>query len=374
LLALTATEQIYTKRIDERLALAEEAVALARTTRDTAVLAHVFIHACRGIGGPSTLPQRLAWSTEALQLANDLGDPVLQGLIHTLLADSALESADRAGFEDHNKARAEILETLPDASLRWSSAYARATQALLDGDLARAEEMATHALNLGIEVGQHDALVIYGAQLLNVRIRQGRLAEVLPLVEDAITARPNLGVYRAVLAFGCADTGDLDRCRQVLAAEAAAGFPIPEDTNWTTSHQYWSESAVLGGDRAAAEVLLHRITPFVDRMVTTNVTVSPALAHTMGRLQHFLGQLDASDESYRRALQLHEGIRSPLYVSTTQAAWAGLLVDRDAGDDAVRARSMAEEARSTASERGYRNVERDASAVLARLTGVRRLD
>lgn len=229
LLALTGTEQIYTKTIDERLALAEEAVALARTTGDKATIAHVLIHACRGSGGPSTLPQRLAWSTEALQLANDLGDPALQGLIHILLADSALERADRAGFEEHNRARAEIAETLPDASLRWSLAYAHATQALLDGDLARAEELATQALNFGIEVGQDDALVIYGAQLLNVRIRQGRVAEILPLVEDAIATRPKLGVYRAVLAFGCAETGDLDRCRQLLAAEAAAGFPIPQD-------------------------------------------------------------------------------------------------------------------------------------------------
>ena len=227
--------------------------------------------------------------------------------------------------------------------------------------------MATEALNFGLEAGQDDALVIYGAQLLNVRIRQGRLAEILPLVEDAIAARPKLRVYRAVLAYGCAETGDLDRCRQLLAAEAADGFQIPEDTNWTTSHQYWSESAVLGGDSNAAELLLPRITPFADRMVTTNVTISPALAHTIGRLLHFLGDLDEGDESYRRALQLHEGLRCPLYVSTTQAAWAGLLVDRDSGGDDVRAREMAEEARNTASQRGYRNVERDASVVLARL-------
>jgi hypothetical protein len=227
--------------------------------------------------------------------------------------------------------------------------------------------LATQALNFGIEVGQDDALVIYGAQLLNVRIRQGRVAEILPLVEDAIATRPKLGVYRAVLAFGCAETGDLDRCRQLLAAEAAAGFPIPEDANWTTSHQYWSESAVLVGDDSAAQVLLSRITPFADHMVTTNVTLSPALAHAMGRLQHLLGHLDASNESYRLALQLHEGLRSPLYVATTQAAWAGLLADRDSLGDVARARAMAEAAQATASQRGYRNVERDAAAVLARL-------
>ena len=367
LLALAGTEQIYTKPIEERLALSEEAVTLARAGGDRATLVLVLLHAFRGSIGPSTLPQRLAWCTEGLRLANDLGDPFLQALSHQALGDCALERGDRADFVEHNRARAEILETIPDADMMWSTAFGRATRALLDGDLELAEELATHALNFGLEVGQPDALVIYGAQLLNVRIRQGRVAEILPLVEDAVATRPNLGVYRAVLAYACGETGDLARCRQLLAAEAAAGFPIPEDSNWTTSHLYWSESAVFSGDRAAAELLLHRMAPFADRVVTTHVTLSPALAYAMGRLQHFLGNLEASDESYRRALHIHEALANPLYVATTQAAWAALLFDRDCDDDRDRARVMAEEARRTAAEGGYRNVEVAADRVLERL-------
>ena len=72
--------------------------------------------------------------------------------------------------------------------------------AVLVGDLEIAEDLATAALNFGLETGQEDALIIFGAQLLNIRIRQGRLAELLPLVEDAVASRPRLGVYRAVLA------------------------------------------------------------------------------------------------------------------------------------------------------------------------------
>jgi len=58
------------------------------------------------------------------------------------------------------------------------------------------------------------------------------------------------------------------------------------------------------------------------------VTASPTFAHTIGRLQHFLGRVDAAEESFRLALELHEELRSPLYVSSTLAAWAELLAER----------------------------------------------
>ena len=174
-------------------------------------------------------------------------------------------------------------------------------------------------------------------------------------------------MYRVVLAIACAEADDLERCGQLLEAEAAAGFPIPDDGNWTTALQYWAEAAVLTRNVEAAEVLLDRISPTRELLVTTHVTASPVLAHTVGRLQHFLGLHEESNDSFERALQLHEGLRSPLYVCTTQAAWAALLADRDHDDDRVRASAMAAEAREAACNGGYQNVELEATRVLEQI-------
>ena len=337
LLALLGAEQIYTKALNERIALAEEAVALARSCGDATTTVHVLIHAHRAIIGPSTLARRRAWVTEGLGLANELGDPFLQVQSLDTLMLGALERADRGGFEELLNIKAGILETLPDANLQWSHAFHLALQAVLVGDLEIAEDLATAALNFGLETGQEDALIIFGAQLLNIRIRQGRLAELIPLVEDAVASRPRLGVYRAVLAVARAEAGDLERSRQLLEAEYAAGFAVPEDTNWTTTNSYWAESAVRVGNVDAADMLLGRITPFADQLATTQVSMSPVLAHSIARLQHFLGRLDDADTSYRQALHLHEGLRCPIFVCTTQAAWAALLADRDGDDDRMRA-------------------------------------
>ena len=262
LLALSGSEQIYSKPLEERLSLGEEAVALARISDDPATMVHVLVHACRAIIGPSTLPQRLAWIAEGLRVADEVGDPSLQLIAREVLVNCELESANRDGFEEQLRVKTEILETFPDASFRWSAIFHRAVLAVLEGDLGKAEELATQALNFGLETGQEDAFIIYGAQLLNVRVRQGRLRELLTLVEDAVANRPRLAVYRAVLAIACAEADDLERCGQLLEAEAAAGFPIPDDGNWTTALQYWAEAAVLTRNVEAAEVLLDRISPY----------------------------------------------------------------------------------------------------------------
>jgi hypothetical protein len=95
--------------------------------------------------------------------------------------------------------------------------------------------------------------------------------------------------------------------------------------------------------------------------------VDPVVAHTVARLEHLLGRYDDADESFRRAYDVHDQLRCPLLVSLTEAAWAGLLVDRAEGADHQRARAMAQRAYRIASDGGYGSVEREAAAVLERL-------
>jgi hypothetical protein len=105
--------------------------------------------------------------------------------------------------------------------------------------------------------------------------------------------------------------------------------------------------------------------PFAAHITTTMITVSPAIAHYLGMVDHFLGDLDAADGHFRQAATIHEALESPPLLSATQARWALLLVDRDRGDDRVRARALAELALATANAGGYGQVARDAEAALA---------
>lgn len=367
LLALSATEQIYTTSLRERLSLAGEAVALARASGDSGAVADALIRGAGAVIVPATLPQRTLWLAEAVQLADELGDPALRFMARHMLLRCELESANRTAFEEHLVLAGNILEQLPHAGFRWTHAYDMAVRALLSGDLAEAERLATDALNLGTETGQPDAFTIYGAQLLNVRVRQGGLAQLIPLIEETVAGLPGQPVYQAVLAKAYAEAGDLDRSRGLLDVAHAAHYAIPEDNAWSSAHMCWADVAVSTRHHDAAEALRTRLAPFGHHLVTTHVTVDPVVAHTVARLEHLLGRYDDADESFQRAYDVHDQLRCPLLVSLTEAAWAGLLIDRAEGADQQRARAMAERAYRVASDGGYGSVEREAAAVLERL-------
>jgi class 3 adenylate cyclase/tetratricopeptide (TPR) repeat protein len=367
LLTLTATEQIYTTTLEHRLAIVTEAVGLARSSGDRGALADSLLRAVQAVVAPATLSTRLAWLQEAAVLAEESGDPFQRFLTCHLLSRCDLESADRNGFEAQLATKGTILEELPHAGLRWTHAYDLAVQSLLAGDLAEAEQRATDALNFGLETEESDAFTIYGSQLLNIRVRQGRIAELISLIEQTVAAMPGQPVYQAVLAMAYADGGDLARCGRLLDAAHEEGFAIPPDNSWSSALYCWADAAVRTGDGAAAMVLHDRLAPFGDHLVTTHVTVDPVIAHTLGRLEHVLGRYDEAAESFGRALELHERLRCPPFVATTEVAWAQLLTDRDGGGDRHQARAMAERARQTAVTRGYAGIELDAVALLARI-------
>jgi tetratricopeptide (TPR) repeat protein len=275
-----------------------------------------------------------------------------------------LESANRDEVDEQLAATRQILEQLPHAGLRWTHAYDTAVQALLAGDLAQAERLATEALHLGMEAEQPDAFTIYGSQMLNILVRRGRLAELIPLIEQTVADMPGQAVYLSVLAMAYAGSGDLTRCRGLLDT-AHAGDAISSDNSWSSAMYCWADAAVRTGHRAAAEVLHSRLDPFRDHLVTTHVTVDPVVSHTLARLERLLGRRDNALESFRRAHRLHTDLRCPAFVALTEAAWAEWLADR--GEDTAHAWTMAERARRVASAGGYAGIERDAVTVRQRL-------
>jgi predicted ATPase/class 3 adenylate cyclase len=369
LVALSAMEQIYTTTLDDRLALAQEAIALARASGDTSAIADALIRAVQSVVASPTLAQRQRWIFEAVGLADNLSDPAQRFLARHLLIRCELESANRDEIDEQLAVTGTILEQLPHAGLRWTHAYDIAVQALLAGNLPDAERLATEALNLGMEAEQPDAFTIYGSQMLNIRVRQGRIAELIPLIEQTVADMPGQAVYQSVLAMAYADAGDLARCRGLLETAHAGDYVVAYDNSWSSAMYCWADAAIRTGHRAAAEVLHARLLPFRDHLVTTHVTVDPVVSHVLGRLERLLGRHDDADASFRHAHRLHTTLRCPPFVALTEAEWAQLLVDRNRGGDLRRAEAMATRARETAVGSGYLEAERAAGAALHRLTG-----
>jgi class 3 adenylate cyclase len=369
LLALAATERAYLSDLNARLALAEQAVEVARASGDQAALAFALDRPTgEAIAHPSTLARRRAWMDEACDIADRLDDPVAQYWCHVDVQEIALERADGTAI-DANLHRAEEIEArIPHATIRWNLTFHQAWVAGLRGDLAEYERLAEVALNFGVESGQPDAFTIYAAQLVNIRDHQGRMHELAPLIEEALAETPSLHAFRAGLAAAHAHGGNISQAKAIVEEEQAAGFPMPADSAWSTGLALWINAVVLVGAIDAVPLLRERILAYHDQIVTTFATFQPALSHYLALLDHATGSYENAERWFTEAIELHERVRSPILVAYTQDAWAALLADRNQGDDHDRARAMAEQALNAAITGGYGYIETDARAILDRLT------
>jgi hypothetical protein len=369
LLALATVERLYDADVDlaHRMDMGREAVATARRSGDDMALAFVLHVVSQATRAPQTLEQRVAWVEESCALADRVGNLWMQLTARAERMLTAMERGDLATLRAEIEFARQVYPRHPDPQSRWANTFQDVWCAVLAGDLGRAESLNDVALELGTASGQPDALTIYSGQLANIRYLQGRLDELVPLIEQAVVDAPGLAAYRAVLAMACGRSGQMQRTTELLDEAVAGGLAMPVDNAWTTAYAAWADAAVQVGHRAAAELLRDRLAPFHDHIVTTHVTFEPAVAHYLGRLDHLLGRFDDADAWFTEAMTLHERLESPVFIAHTQAAWAALLADRDIGDDHRRAVEMAETALEASTAGGYGYVVSDAAAVVEQL-------
>ena len=82
--------------------------------------------------------------------------------------------------------------------------YHDVLQPMLDGDLDAAEQSTTDALTLGAKAGYPGSDPSTAPSSSALRWMQGRVHEMLPLIEEAVSDNPELEIFRAVTAWDCA--------------------------------------------------------------------------------------------------------------------------------------------------------------------------
>ncbi len=367
LLALSCLERTFDTDPDGRLAMARDAVDMARRTGDSAALADVIQLCTEAIAWPRTLDMRREWTSEASQIADDLGDPIARRWANSRRMLAALAAGDLATMRDAFSVVESEIERIGQPYHDWVLAYYRTLWCLLDGDLDAAEESANEAFALGTRAGQPDALSYYGAQLSDVRNKQGRLEELIPLIEQRVHDDPGLPAFRASLTRAKSRHDAENEVDALLDVEVANSFQMSEDVQRLTAYVLWAEAAARCGHRHAAAILSELLLPWHAQIVTTHITVSGSVAHYLGLLDHALDRYEEADQWFAEALACHEGMEAPYFVASTQTAWAALLIDRNQPGDAELGRALIDAALPVATERGYGYIERDATELLERL-------
>jgi class 3 adenylate cyclase/tetratricopeptide (TPR) repeat protein len=367
LLGTLASELTFDPDHERRKALAAEAVAVARRTDDPAALIDAICLPRLAVHLPDALNERLALTAEAVALARTLDDPAARYRAYftrryPLLMSGEIDEADHY-LEESKSLVAEISQP----ALLWSLTLSVGVRALHAGGAVEAERLAGEALRLGKDSGQPDAPSVNAAQLLVIRWHQGRLGEVIPMIEQFRATYSN-EMLSAGLAMSYAEASNLGAARQLLAEARHTGFGASYDYIFFMVMSYWAVAAVEVGDADAAAVLYDQLLPWHDRVGFTGVAMTGAVAHYLGRLANLLGRHDEATAHFGRALSIHERLRAPFFIASTQLEWGRLLQTTEPD----RARGMLTRARDLAATYGCARVERLAGAALSGTGGRQR--
>jgi DNA-binding CsgD family transcriptional regulator len=377
-LARLARALVFTPQAERRLALSEQAVALARRLDDAATLAAVLFDHHMTIWGADraeAAAERLAIATEVVHLAERLGDRPMTLRGRGLRRTDLLELGDLAGFDADLAAAEQTAQELRQLHYRWQLPFARATRALLAGRFAEAEELAAQGLAAGRRAGAQAAEIYHPGVLTTLRFMQGRLGSLLELSRDVATRYPAMPVYRTGLAAALAEAGEIEQTRAEVEHLTAGDLAVlPRDPAWSVSLALLALACHRLGDTELAARLHGLLEPYADR----NIATGRFGAFCMGPAAYFLGLLeltrDRAEEAARHfshAAALAGRIQARPMVAMSHEGQARALLALDRPDDRRRAQALLEEAAAIARDCGIHGLGERAGALLGSLAAAR---
>jgi AAA ATPase-like protein len=361
LLAILAAELSFAPGFEQRLALSDDAVAVARRLGDAATLCRVLSARFVPIWVPETLQERLDGAAESVAIADELGDPLTQfAAIHWhgvgLVQAGRMEEAIRAVQREHT-----LAARLGEPTARWLAAYDEANLAIVAGRLEQAEQLAQTALELGTESGQPDAFPFHANQLTNIRHEQGRLAELQPMIAEVVTANPGIPGFRALLALACTE-GDLQaEAARLLADEPLA--ELPRDVAWLAAQVIWAHVCAAVGDAERAGEQYERLAPFAEQIAFTGVSAWGDVDHALGRLAALRGAHDMAARHFGASTERYARAGAPVWLARVALDEAAMRIARGGPGDAEHARTLLGLAEDEGRRLGAAQIERRARAL-----------
>ncbi len=366
-LATLCSELTWASPLERRRALADEALAIAASSGDDAIIVRVMYQVQPALRVPALLDESLARIADTLERAERVGDPLL--LYFT--ASERASHAGRAGDIDELSRCLEIArclaERLDEPTLKWNDRAMRATAALIAGDTDRAEQLATEGFQIGAGSGNPDAAAAFAIQRMAVSFQRGTMGDLISLIEEAAAQNPGIPAFTAALALAHAEGNRADGARHLLEEFAATDFDLPADMLWLIGMVHYAEAAVACRDPGYAAALLDRLAPWADQLSFDDIISEGPVSHYVGELVAVLGRYDDADAYFSRAAAFNERANATFFGARTNLSWGRMLAERNAPGDAEKARDLLTKAQTSAAAQGYANVERRAAEALQRL-------
>jgi len=290
--------------------LSGQAVQTARRSGDDAATVAALLSRHAALLHVRHLDERLAVGQEALAMAKRSGlfesaALTCHWLIHDLMEAGELDGARRLHAELATLSRKLHQPLYEHSTLAW-----RGVLAQIAGRFEKTERLAWAGLRLAERAGTPDALANFTAQLLAIRREQGRLPELLDTLERLVAEGSAVLPWSTFLPLAYLQAGADQRAREALAVAAGEGFAaIPQRLFFLPAVAWLSEAAAELRDEAMCTRLLSMLAPHVDHLVQAGFTGCWGSAHRYaGLLHNVLGNDKQAEQELRKAIDRHRSL------------------------------------------------------------------
>ncbi len=356
---------LYLEDEDPRrlLPLCREALELVRPEDDSAGLGWVLFSFLVSCWSVMPIEERRALVAEAHALGKIRGGsdriPASQLTLTQLLEDGRIDEVDAeiAAVERHIESQAS------QTFFRWYTPLYRGMRALMRGDLPEAEGWIQQTLEAGRDTPMLDEGSAFGAQLFQLRVDQGRVAELEPLVRMQAERGPRSTTFLPLHAYLLCECDRVDEARTIYERFADSYDPAV-DANRAIALTVLATVCARVGDRERAGRFREALLPFQDR-VTVNLTawICQGSPHwPLGLLAEVDGDREAAIDHLERAIEANRRLEMRVYLTRARLDLARLLAKGN-DHDRRRGHDLVDACADVARRYGYAALEKQADAL-----------
>jgi tetratricopeptide (TPR) repeat protein len=358
LLARLSLEHTFSETPTLRDTLSQQAVTIARQLHNGRVLGTALQARWAALWGPDRLDERTAVADEIVHLARDAGDRELElvGLVRRIAC--AVESGQIRTAAADIAAHARAADELRMPVHQSAAATMRAMLTVLRGSFDEAQQLADHALSLQAARATAQFAHLYTNGLIHWE--QGRLGGLREHWQRLVDQFPNVNLARAWLSVAQAEDGREDEARINLRS-VVDGIPqLPSDGLWLPTFAVAALAAAQLDDPDAAGSLYPPLEPYAERVITfavpEPVICLGALSHSLALLATTQSQYDDAERHFQTALRAHDQAGARTLLANTRYEYGRMLIRRGRSGDRKRAARLLDQAVTAARETGMARV------------------
>ena len=365
LLGRLETELYWSPKRERSEELGRELLAMGRRLGTPSTLARTLNAAHFALWRPDNAEERLALAQENVALGELTGDQymIAGGLVWRII--DQVEIGRMLDARADIEAYRVVAKRLGSPFFRWQLAVLDSLCALIDGRYDEAEGLIHAAHQIGSNVGDANADLFLGVQLTQLFWHRGRLGELEDGVRGLIAASPGIPAWRGTLALIHAEQGDLERAHRELEGLTSGDLAsVPQDANFLITMALLAETCRLVGDAERAQRIYEHLRPSAGRAVVVGngAACFGAVSYFLGGLASAFGDIALAREHYADALTAHLGWGAPGLAAMARMGLADIR--RRAGDD-DKASALAREVLAVARDLGMPRLQERAEADLA---------